>query len=176
MRRCLGEPKEIREFVNRYYSLAESDRREDWVLRTRQEAQELVLTLKIGREISPGVFDSIEYSAKVFGDTGDWEGTEPMRRFRQEISQGAVSLQGEMRNRREIYRPAVEVGRAWELDLAILPSGEQFSELEVEVVVENDSLPVLRERLEGWIRECGVEPRPSTETKYARFLKALRAG
>lgn len=173
LRAGLGEPISRLEFVNRYYTLTGERQRKDWVLRTRRDAEGTVLTLKIGREVSPGVFDSMEYSAKVTGDPLSWEGTEPMKMFRQEISGEPVGLQGEMANLREIYRPPVEVGRVWEMDLAVLPNGEQFSELEVEVVAEGDRLSALRGVLEDWLKKTGIEPRPSTKTKYARFLEAL---
>lgn len=174
LRVSLGEPVRVKTFVNRYYTLNSSGRK-DWVLRIREDSSNRVLTLKIGREVAPGVFDSVEYSASVGPEEASWESTEPMRVFREQISQDPISLQGEMGNRREVYRAPIDVGALWELDAAKLPNGEQFSELEVEVVAELEGLAELRRRLESWLGSVGINPVPSAKTKYARFLASLEA-
>ena len=173
LRAALGAPLESRRFSNRYYTLSGERQRKDWVLRVRQDESRAVLTLKIGREVSPGVFDSMEYSADVSGGPESWEGSEPMQVFRREISEEPVHFQGEMQNLRECFRAPVAVGEVWELDSATLPDGSGFSELEIEVKAELEELPSLRVAVEQWLEEQGVTPVAGTLTKYARFLAAV---
>lgn len=177
LRRCLGEPLKSREFVNRYYAVRGGSDRRDWVLRLRVEGDNKTLTLKIGREVAPGVFDSQEYSARGVSESpGSWEEYEPLKVLRREISSGALYLQGEMENRREVFLAPCDVGRNWELDLALLPGGVELRELEIEVQGESEGLEELRGRLEAWFFEQGLSPSLSETTKYARFLGCLKQG
>lgn len=173
LRAALGAPLESRRFSNKYYTLSGERQRKDWVLRVRQDDSRAVLTLKIGREVSPGVFDSMEYTAEVTDGPESWEDSEPMHVFRREISAEPVHFQGEMQNLRECFRAPVAVGEVWELDSATLPDGTGFSELEIEVKAELEELTLLRATVERWLESCGVPPVAGTLTKYARFLAAV---
>lgn len=173
LRAALGVPLESHRFSNKYYTLSGERQRKDWVLRLRQDDARSILTLKIGREVSPGVFDSMEYTAEVTGDPESWEDSEPMQVFRREISEEPVHFQGEMQNVRECYRAPVAVGEVWELDSATLPGGGRFFELEIEVRAEIEVLPSLRTAVEQWLQSCGVPPVVGKRTKYARFLDAV---
>ena len=171
----LGEPLRERRFVNRYYTVEEHCGRKDWVLRLRQEEGVGELTLKVGREMEPGVFDSTEFSAAVkVTDLASWEETEPLRVLRREISASALLLQGEAFNHRRVFRAPIEVGARWEVDSTLLPNGVSFHELEVEVDFStSEDLAKLAEKLRGWLRESGVVYEMSDKTKYARFLQAI---
>ncbi|HIB63833.1 MAG TPA: CYTH domain-containing protein, partial [Phycisphaerales bacterium] len=57
----LGPPLRSRRLINRFFVPARPVDRRDWVLRLRLEGEKKELTLKIGREIEPGLFDSTEY-------------------------------------------------------------------------------------------------------------------
>lgn len=171
----LGEPVRERRFVNRYYSVEEQIARKDWVLRLRQEDQVGELTLKLGREIKPGVFDSMEYSAQVeAGDVECWEATEPLQVLRREISTSALILQGEAFNHRRVFRAPIDVGQWWEVDSTLLPNGASFHELEVEVSSHTpDELGKFSDKLRAWLEESEVGCEASDKTKYARFLQAI---
>ncbi|MFA5506240.1 MAG: hypothetical protein WC423_12470, partial [Vulcanimicrobiota bacterium] len=132
------------------------------------------LTLKIGREIALGLFDSMEYSELVGSEQpGDWSNSEPIRVFRTEISPAPLRVQGESQTRRLLFSPPLEVGQVWELDSCCLPGGQEFFELEVET-----QAPGVEEQgraLKAWLESRGVRPRPSEMTKYARFLGSLES-
>ena len=168
----LGPPVRSRSLINRYFVPARPVERRDWVLRLRLEGEKKELTLKIGREIEPGLFDSTEYNASVDSEEPrDWERYRPFQIFRQEISVEPLKVQGESRTLRTVFRPPVAVGEAWEVDRCELPGGKVFCELEIEV---DDCQPfkVQREALLDWLRGVGIEPEVSSKTKYARFLEA----
>jgi adenylate cyclase class IV len=173
----LGSPRKERRFTNRYYTVANNNRR-DWVLRLRVEDQSKELTLKIGRVLSSGIYDSVEYSEFVnSAEPTEWNDTEPIRTLNREISEEPVELQGEARNQRLVFDAPLPVGREWEVDRCELPDGEVFYELEVEV--HTNALPeisVLREKLEHWLKERGIPIQPSQTTKYRRFLASLPGG
>lgn len=170
---ALGRPERERRFINRYFTVVGGTDRRDWVLRLRVEGERRELTLKIGREMAPGVFDSVEYNQLVDSEEpADWSETEPVRVLRAEVSTAPIVEQGESRNLRQLYPPPVRVGRVWELDKCELPQGRQFCELEVEVeAADVDSSAKL---LMGWLESLGVSPQPSEKTKYARFLASLK--
>jgi uncharacterized protein YjbK len=169
---ALGRPERERRFINRYFTVVGGTERRDWVLRLRVEDDRRELTLKIGREIAPGVFDSVEYNQLVQSEQPvDWFETEPIAVLRAEVSTAPIVEQGESHNLRRLYRPPVKVGRVWELDKCELPQGLRFCELEIEVEVSDvDASAVL---LSGWLDALGVVARPSEQTKYARFLASL---
>lgn len=172
LRSALGAPLKERTLVNRYFALQEPTERKDWVLRLRLENDARELTLKIGREIGPGLFDSQEFNATVFTeDPTDWEQTTPLQMFRSEISTDAVSVQGESRTVRSVFVAPIEVGRYWELDRCELPDGSVFCELEVEVSA--DDLELKKAALNEWLLAQGVAPQVSNKTKYRRFLDSV---
>lgn len=162
-------------FVNRYFEVEDSIDRTDWVLRLRMRDDKSILTLKIGREIGPGLFDSQEFSEPVKSlESEHWENTEPMRVLRKEISQKPLRLKGEIKNTRTVIEAPVGVGREWELDRVVFPNDEILHELEIEVVYESsEQLAHSREEVESWLNSLGIEPRPSLKTKYGRFLESL---
>ncbi|MFA7478961.1 MAG: CYTH domain-containing protein [Vulcanimicrobiota bacterium] len=170
----LGAPHRERVFVNRYFTVEDAPGRKDWVLRLRVEGSHRELTLKIGREIALGLFDSMEYSELVGSEQpGDWSNSEPIRVFRTEISPAPLRVQGESQTRRLLFSPPLEVGQVWELDSCCLPGGQEFFELEVET-----QAPGVEEQgraLKAWLESRGVRPRPSEMTKYARFLGSLES-
>lgn len=171
---ALGKPERERRFINRYFTVVGGTERRDWVLRLRVEGERRELTLKIGREVTPGLFDSTEYNELVSSeDPTDWSQAEPFKVLRAEVSTAPVIEQGESRNLRQIYLPPVKVGRVWELDRCELPQGRQFCELEVEV--ESSDVDSSAKLLNDWLEALGVAARPSEKTKYARFLEALPA-
>jgi uncharacterized protein YjbK len=171
----LGEPQFERHFANRYFGVEGGTERKDWVLRLRVAENEKELTLKIGRELSPGVFDSQEYNSSVTADCPlAWEAEEPIRVLRREISRQPLICLGESINQRSVFQAPVQVGRLWELDRTQLPGGKTVYELEVEVAMKEDRLDAMRERLEGWLADAKVSIAPSSKTKYARFLAALQ--
>ena len=168
----LGAPLRSRSLVNRYFVPAEPVERRDWVLRLRLEDHRKELTLKIGREIQPGLFDSTEYNELVDSeDPDDWEGCRPLRVFREGVSESALRVQGESRTLRHVFAPPVEVGKAWEVDRCELPGGKVFYELEVEVEGRGP-FEKQRETLLDWLAGIGIRPEVSQKTKYARFLEA----
>lgn len=172
----LGKPIGQRELVNRYFEPRTPTARRDWVLRLRLLADGNVLTLKMGKEIEPGLFDSVEYSASnVSVNPEGWEDLEPLKVFRKEISQEPLGVQGESKTCRRVFEAPVEAGEYWELDLCTLPNGEQFCELEIELTA-NQSTGPSRELVETWLAEKGLDFEVSRQTKYARFLAAVSGG
>jgi inorganic triphosphatase YgiF len=176
LREVLGQPTGERRFVNRYFTVEGGTERKDWVLRLRVEGSKRELTLKIGRELSPGMFDSVEYNQLVENaDPETWQDAEPMIVLRREVSQAPIVLQGESRNHRLLFEPPVGVGRVWELDRCELPDGQEFCELEVEVEVETaEACSELEVTLVGWLSQASVSIAPSQMTKYARFLASIK--
>lgn len=172
----LGEPRRELRLTNRYFTLSEPVQRRDWVLRLRvTNGEAMELTLKIGREVQPGVFDSVEYTQPVTSvDPKDWVSTEPLEVLRREISTSPLRFQGELRNTRREFRAPIAVGEIWEVDSAELPNGETFHELEVEVEANDlESLEAGRSDLERWLVSNGIAFRMSDKTKYNRFLLSL---
>lgn len=171
----LGRPTDERRFANCYYTVPKNTRR-DWVLRLRCEDEHKELTLKLGRLVSTGLYESMEYTAMVeTRDPDGWLDTEPIRVLRQEISSEPLIYQGESRNHRLLFDAPIEVGRTWEVDHCELPNGEEFYELEVEVQGEEPpDIEELRGRLLHWLDACGIAVKPSTTTKYKRFLASCR--
>lgn len=173
---CLEEPSRTRRFVNRYYTVNEILDRRDWVFRLRVEDDKRELTLKIGRELEPGLFDSQEFNQLVESENpADWQQTEPWIVLRREISQESIVLQGESVTERHICAPPIPVGHVWEVDLCTLPGGETFCELEIEVPASID-LDVSRRNVLEWLDSRGLRPKVSEKTKYARFLAAVKSG
>lgn len=173
--KALNPPLKEREFLNRYFTVDPPPQRKDWVLRLRVEGDSQELTLKIGREISPGVFDATELNEMVPNQSpSGWESTEPVRKFRDEISRQPLLLQGEAKNRRLVFAAPIKVGQEWELDRCELPGGSVFCELEVELEYSNpEDLSKKNQLVLEWLRGHGAEPLPSEKTKYARFLAAV---
>ena len=171
----LGEPLKVREFSNIYYVVDEQLSRRDWVLRLRCESGKRELTLKIGREVSPGVYDSLEYSEIVdTHDTAAWEQFEPLKILRNEISTARVLVQGASKNKRLVFKPPINVGEEWELDQTSLPDGTSFCELEVEIAWRSEpELEKAKKELSHWLSKNEIPFRESEMTKYARFLKAV---
>jgi inorganic triphosphatase YgiF len=172
----LGAPLRERRFLNRYYTVSPvGEVRRDWVLRLRVENELKELTLKIGREVSPGLYQSTEYTRMVESEApSHWDQTEPVLVLRREIGVSPLVLQGEARNVRLIYKAPVEVGRHWELDCTKLPDGTTFRELEIEIEADTpQELEQSRNTLSEWFRAQGLELQPSEMTKYARFLRAI---
>lgn len=175
--RPFGQPER---FTNLYYRAAEPVERRDWVLRLRRwEGGGGELTLKIGRETSPGMFCSTEYTCAVESDDpAKWTQAEPYRVFCQEISTLAPELQGVSLNQRwRLWAPFGPV-TTWELDQTKLPDGTCFYELEIEwepkAEPSTEEIERFRLELEGWMlaHDMGA-PRPSRVTKYRRFLDSL---
>lgn len=171
---------ELREFSNLYFQAEEPVERKDWVFRLRRQGDgEGELTLKIGRELAPGMFSSTEYTARVKGaEPETWEGTEPYRVFLQEISSRPPRLQGASHNRRHLLKAAIGPVESWELDRTTLPDDSVLYELEIEWEPDTDpsieEVSAFREELEQWLESSGLGPaRPSRKTKYRRFLDAL---
>lgn len=177
----LCEPlEEVREFSNLYFEAGEPVERKDWVLRLRREGDDGgELTLKIGRELAPGMFSSTEYTARVSGaEPETWEGTEPYRVFLQEISGRAPRLQGASHNQRHLLKAPIGPVGSWELDRTSLPDDSVFYELEIEwdsgSEPSAEEVSAFREELEQWLESNDLGPaRPSRKTKYRRFLDAL---
>lgn len=173
----LGEPER---FSNLYYQAAEPVERRDWVLRLRRWGDGGgELTLKIGREASPGLFCSTEYSCTVdSNDPASWSEAEPYRVFRQEISALSPELQGVSFNERWRLRAPFGPVATWELDQTRLPDGTCFYELEIEWEPEaepsTEEIAGFRAELESWMlaHDLGAA-RPSRVTKYRRFLDSL---
>ncbi len=171
---------EASDFSNIYFQAATETGRRDWVLRLRRFGRELggELTLKIGRQLSPGAFTSVEYTERVgSADPLQWEGTEPLRVFREEISSGPVLLQGEARNQRRLMAAPVGPVEGWEVDRTELPNGVICHELEIEYPPEArptpEELQGFRMLVEEWLFEQDIVPRASDRTKYRRFLESL---
>lgn len=173
----LGEPQR---FSNTYFHVEEETGRRDWVLRLRRRAGEGggELTLKVGRQTSPGTFSSVEYTAQVHSATpADWEETEPMRVFRQEISRGAVVCQGQTLNERQVVRAPLGPVPGWEVDRTELPNGKICFELEIEyppdISPTPEQLSGFRAQIEEWLFDQELKSSTSTKTKYRRFLEAI---
>lgn len=172
----LGPARSSRKLVNRYYVPREATSRRDWVLRLRLYEDGNELTLKLGREVEPGLFDSMEYSAKdVAEDPAGWEGLEPLQIFRREVSAAPLMVQGESVTHRQLYSPPVKAGKGWEVDRCQLPDQADFCELEIELA-QGQEPESSRQLVESWLKTSGVEFEPSRKTKYARFLEAVSAG
>lgn len=168
-------------FSNLYFQSAEPVERADWVLRLRRSEGDDggELTLKVGREVSPGMFRSTEYSAQV--DSADviaWQGTEPLRVFFDEVSPLLPVFRGASHNIRQVVRAPLGPVALWELDRTSLPDASVFHELEIEW--QSDAEPTVEEvaafrvELEEWFASQGFsEITPSRKTKYRRFLDSL---
>lgn len=174
---AVGAP---RRFDNVYFHVEEETGRRDWVLRLRRQQGDAggELTLKVGRQTSPGTFSSMEYSARVSSaDPLDWEETEPVRIFRQEISRAPILFQGQTHNeRQEVEAPLGPVPR-WEIDKTELPNGKLCYELEIEYPPDASPTPEqlsgFRARIEEWLFDLDLKSSTSTKTKYRRFLESI---
>lgn len=176
----LVEVQEPRCFLNTYFVTVVDTGRSDWVLRLRREpqAQEGELTLKVGRQLSAGIFSSEESSVWVESlRPCDWEGSEPLHLFREEISREPLRLQGEALNERRFVKSPFGPAAYWEVDRTELPNGEIHYELEVEYPSDMDptreEMTLFRGELESFLLQNGWVFRPSGKTKYRRFLDAL---
>lgn len=176
----LPEMGRASDFSNLYFQVGEETGRRDWVLRLRRFGGKSggELTLKIGRQLSPGAFSSVEYSAWVESDLpAQWEGTEPLQVFRREVSRGPLHLQGEARNQRRLVKAPFGPVEGWEIDRTELPNGQICHELEIEYPPQAhptvEELQGFRMEVEEWLFEQDIAPRPSERTKYRRFLEAL---
>ena len=173
---AVGEP---RRFNNAYFHVDCETGRRDWVLRLRhQEGRPGELTLKVGRQTSPGIFISTEYTAYVDSPLpGDWEETEPVRVFRQEISMAPIIAQGEARNERRVVEAPLGPVPHWEIDRTELPNGKVCYELEIEYPPDASPTPEqlsgFRAQLEDWLFSEELKASPSGKTKYRRFLESL---
>ncbi len=174
----LGEPIREKTLVNQYFVAQAAVERRDWVLRLRSEGDKRTLTLKIGREVAPGLFDSIEVSEQVTEtEPVHWESTSTLRRFREEISNAPIRLLGETKTLRRVCRAPLAGARFWEIDQTLYPDGTLFWELEIEICSDQgqpsdgSSLP---EMIREWLVQHGIENSPSRKTKYARFLDSLK--
>jgi hypothetical protein len=175
---AVGEPKL---FTNVYYKAALESGRRDWVLRLRRQDNEEgapgELTLKVGRQTSPGAYSSMEYTAFVnSSDPADWEDTEPLRIFRQEISQAAILAQGQASNQRQVVQAPLGPAPHWEVDSTLLPNGKRAFELEIEFPTETapkaEEMAGFQAQVEEWMFDNDVRVTVSTKTKYRRFLEA----
>jgi hypothetical protein len=169
-------------FSNAYFTTEGEQPRRDWVLRLRQRPGETggELTLKVGRQLSPGSFSSMEYSARVSSDQpADWEETEPLRVFREEISRQPLLCRGRSDNERRLVRAPLGPVPLWEVDRTSLPNGKLFHELEIEFPPDRAPTPELlsgfRAQLEEWMFQQELPAVPSRKTKYRRFLEAIGA-
>ena len=167
-------------FSNMYFQAAEPVERADWVLRLRRsEGAGGELTLKLGREVSPGMFRSTEYTAEVQSDeVAAWQGTEPLRVFFEEVSPLLPVFRGASHNIRQVVLAPLGPVARWELDRTSLPDASVFHELEIEW--EPDAEPTVEEvaafraELEEWFVSQGFSDiTPSRKTKYRRFLDSL---
>ena len=172
----LGEPSRHLVFLNEYYTILPKSERRDWVLRCRKFESQSVLTLKIGREVQPGVFDSTEYSDTVVSDNiADWEEFSVMKVFREQVSTQAIQLQGAVKNERTVFETPLAFGKYWELDRTQYPQGVTVHELEVEIPYGSEEELEGRSReIRDYLAERGIEAKPSRMSKYARFLEALQ--
>ncbi len=175
----LPQPLKTLIFTNRYFVVDEPIARRDWVLRLRRGMGiPTELTLKIGREVGPGVFSSQEYTAYVDSEVHSaWEATEPMAVLRREISDAQLLVQGQVTNERRVVAAPLEPLREWEVDKTLLPDGSACYELEAEWPNEHvptaEELGDYRRSLESWLVSRGIPVEPSRVTKYRRFLDAL---
>lgn len=173
---AVGEP---RRFSNAYYHVDCETGRRDWVLRLRrQQGLPDELTLKVGRQTSPGIFSSTEYTANVESSLPqDWEETEPVRMFRKEISAAPIVSQGEARNERRVVEAPLGPVPHWEIDRTELPNGKVAYELEIEYPTEVSPTPEqlsgFRAQLEDWLFTQDLKASPSGKTKYRRFLESV---
>ena len=171
-----GEP---RDFCNIYLVAEGGEGRRDWNLRLRQIAPPGgELTLKVGRETSPGMFSALEYTAQVSSDDpADWEGTEPIRFLREEVAEGPIRRVGYIRNLRCLLVAPFGPVERWELDRAELPGGRVVYELEIEyppdAAPSAGELAGFRLGVEEWLSGHGLPVRASRKTKYRRFLEAV---
>lgn len=170
----------VSDFSNAYFQVASETGRRDWVLRLRCFGEQPggELTLKIGRQLSPGTFRSTEYSVAVLSaEPESWEGTEPLLVFREEISSESLQLQGAARNQRRLVKAPLGPVENWEVDRTVLPDGTLCHELEIEYPPDAnpsaEELEGFRMQVEEWLFEQDIAPRASTRTKYRRFLESL---
>jgi hypothetical protein len=174
----LGKPLVFR---NIYFACSLDSGRRDWVLRLRRGSSDPgELTLKIGGEVSPGTFRSIEYTAAVLGvDPTRWEDTEPLRVLRSEVSRSPLVLQGEAHNERWLLAAPLGPVPRWELDRTTLPGGKTCYELEIEYPAGSSptvqEVGAFRGQLQDWLAAQGVSAGASRKTKYRRFLEATGA-
>lgn len=178
----LSPEGEAQVFRNAYYAVETDVGRRDWVLRLRQREASVggELTLKVGRQVSPGSFSSVEHTALVQSDLpADWEETEPLRVFRQEISSEALVCRGAAKNERRLLTAPLGPAPLWELDCTTLPNGKVFYELEIEFPPETaptaEQIAGFRAELEEWMFDQGVQAVPGKKTKYRRFLDSIGA-
>lgn len=173
---ALGPAQRTERFTNRYYSIEPPSDRKDWVLRLREYSSRRLLTLKIGREVQPGIFDSTEHTDVVESpNPEDWMDTSVMRVFRKEVSQLPIKIQGTVVNQRSVYATPLGFGNFWELDRTEYPSGEVFWELEVEVpFFANEELEQRSKEISAFLESLKIGFQPSRQSKYARFLKTIQ--
>lgn len=175
----VSAPLKVLVFTNRYFLADEPIARQDWVLRLRRgDGLSNELTLKIGKEMSPGVFRSLEYSACVEDDDPlAWEVTEPMEVLRREISTAPLLVHGEVINERRVVPAPLEPLGVWEVDKTEFPDGTVCYELEAEWpdgrIPTPEELGNYRQSLEAWLVSCDIRVEPSRVTKYRRFLDSL---
>lgn len=168
------------ELLNTYFSVPGEVGRRDWVLRLREQSgSPPELTLKVGRQVAPGDFRSVEYTCPApSGFPSDWEHLEPVQVFRREISGGRLSVQGAVVTRRCPRRGPFPPERVWEFDACALPDGSQVFELEVECPTDStwteEQGRAYRIKVERWLADHGATFAPSRQTKYGRFLEACR--
>ena len=169
---------------NFYFDTAARDLvRKGSLLRIRRSGGACVLTLKHGRETSPGYFDSAEIEAPVapevleraIGDPASLLelGLEPVRELIRLHGKPALVHLGTLENER--VRRRVEAGGAGELVLEVdrmrFPDGSEAHELEIEV--GSGQADAAAEWILDRARRRGLRLEPERATKLERFLAWL---
>jgi len=153
------------------------------LLRIRVSGAACVLTLKHGREVTPGYFDSAELEAQVAPEALESAvalpaslldlDMEPIRELLRLHGRPALVFLGTLENER--VRRRVEAGGAGELVLEVdrmrFPDGSEAHELEIEVGA--DQADPAAEWILDKARRRGIRLEPERATKLERFLAWL---
>jgi uncharacterized protein YjbK len=169
-----GQP--IRQ-VNRYFDTSDLLLAGQGIMLRAREAEQCYLTLKCGREVSAGTFDSQEFESVISRSCLLAALESPVSLL--DLNVPAI---GELTRR--VGRPPLEVagtlvnerlrrefqGRVLELDRMTFPDESENYELEM----ETDDLASARLWLEELLRARGVRFEPQTLTKFEQLLEWYR--
>jgi len=165
--------------VNHYFDTAESRLlRSRILLRIREVKGTFVLTIKFGREVRPGYFDSLELEAEIERGLALAAASEPDALLRSPLEPIAELLRrtgplqlisvGRLTNER-VRREAA--GHVLEVDRMQFPDGSESHELEI----ETEDAAGAAEWIQGEAARAGLLLEPMSLTKLEQLLAWRRA-
>ena len=172
----LGERKSADRLTNWYFDTVDGELRQQRIMLRLRSASQFILGIKVGREVSPGYFDSLEIEETIPADVAREILTQPSR---------IRTVDGEVAHELERRCPdavLVTVGELItertrkmhndvliEFDRIVFPDTTEAYELEIETT----QVAVVERWIRRGLRELGIQVGPQRRTKMERLVAWL---